>query len=471
VPEAPISSQSDPIKHVIVLMLENRSFDHMLGGLSSAIQGLDGAPTLGQPQRSNRADGKTYKQTEGASRAIKYDPRHELEHTLNQLTKGNSGFAADFAQAYPLSGQSDRAEVMKYFADGALPALHALAKSFAVCDRWFSALPGPTWPNRLFVHSGTSLGRASMPEGILDANLHWYNQTTLYDRLNEKQIEWRIYYGDVPQSLILVHQLEPQNAARYFKMLRFFQDAGGDAKAFPQYAFIEPAYYDPGASDDHPPHDVYQGERLIADVYNAIRRNQELWNSSLLIVLFDEHGGFYDHVVPPQATPPDHYIEEYTFTQYGVRVPAILVSPYVKPGVIHTVFDHTSLLKYLIDKWSLGPLGNRAAAAQTFSSEVGNSPAAPDRLPVIAMPTPAGLAPPKYGQIGGRIQPVLNPHQSALVGLTQLLESMTDVAGESLLGRTKRLITGFDGAVDVAMERVEDFLGQQRTTAKGAQST
>jgi len=93
--------------------------------------------------------------------------------------------------------------------------LHALAKNFAVCDRWFSSLPGPTWPNRFFVHSGTSLGRVSMPNGILDANLHWYDQTTLYDRLDEKNIPWRIYYGDVPQSLLLVHQLEPENALGY----------------------------------------------------------------------------------------------------------------------------------------------------------------------------------------------------------------------------------------------------------------
>jgi phospholipase C len=454
---------NDPIKHVIVLMLENRSFDHMLGALSATIPGLDGVPEAGQPQRTNRADGKVYKQTGGASRSLKYDPMHELEHTLNQLSKDNSGFVADFVQAYPLSQPPDRAEIMKYFADGALPVLHELAKKFLVCDKWYSSLPGPTWPNRLFAHSGTSLGRVSMPEGILDANLHWYNQTTLYDRLNEKKIKWRIYYGDIPQSLILVHQLEPENAARYAKLLRFFQDAGGDAKAFPQYCFIEPAYYDPGASDDHPPHDVYQGERLIADVYNAIRRNEDLWKSSLLVVLYDEHGGFYDHVAPPQTIPPDHHTEEYTFNRLGVRVPAILVSPFVKPGVLSTVFDHTSLLKYLVDKWNLGPLGDRTAQAKTFADALLATPDSADALPVVSIPIPTDLGPQKYGQIQGRIQPTLNAHQSALVGMTQLLESMTDVAGESLLSRSKRLVTGFDGVVDVAVERVEEFLGARRT--------
>jgi phospholipase C len=101
----------DPIEHVIVLMLENRSFDHMLGGLSEVIDGLDGVPKAGEPQRSNRADGKLYKQTTGASRVIKYDPKHELEHALLQLSKTNSGFVDDFVRAYPLSQPADRAEV------------------------------------------------------------------------------------------------------------------------------------------------------------------------------------------------------------------------------------------------------------------------------------------------------------------------------------------------------------------------
>ena len=459
---------TDPIEHVIVLMLENRSFDHLLGGLADAIPGLDGIPK-GEPPRTNRADGRTYKQVEGASRSLKYDPMHELEHTLHQLEKNNSGFVDDFFRAYPLSQPDDRAEIMKYFADGALPVLHTLAKNYAVCDKWFSSLPGPTWPNRFFVHSGTSIGRVSMPEGILDANLHWYDQTTLYDRLNEKGKDWRIYYGDIPQSLILVHQLEPHNARNYFKMTRFFQDVAGPPDNFPSYCFIEPAYYQPGASDDHPPHDILEGERLIADVYNAIRRNDGLWQSTLLVVLYDEHGGFYDHVVPPKGVPaPDHHVEEYTFDQLGVRVPAILVSPYVKTGVIHDQFDHTSLLKYLIDKWQLGPLGARTAAAKSFAAYIVAKQA--DRVPVIEQPTAAATAP-KYGQIESRRQPSLNAHQSALVGMSQLLESVTDVAGESLLGRTKRMVTGFDGVVDVAIERVEDFLGEKKAAAAAADQT
>lgn len=247
----------------------------------------------------------------------------------------------------------------------------------------------------------------------------------------------------------------------------FFRDAASAAKDFPQYCFIEPAYNQPGAADDHPPHDVFEGEHLLASVYNAIRRNDNLWKTCLFVVLFDEHGGFYDHVIPPATVPPDHYNEEYNFNQLGLRVPAILVSPFVKAGVDHTVFDHTSLLKYLVDKWGLGPLGDRVAQANTFSSSLLSAPSIQDGLPEISssiLVQSARLQ--KYGQIAGRAQPALSAHQSALVGMTQLLESMTDVGAEDLRGRTKRLVTGFDGVVDVAMERTEQFLGQQKQIAK-----
>ena len=443
----------DPIEHVIVLMLENRSFDHMLGGLSAI--GLDGALPVGQPPRQNKdSNNVEYPQVGGASRTLQFDPHHELNHVAAQLTDGNNGFVDDFARAFPTSLQTDRAEIMKFHDN--LPALHTLARNFTVCDRWFSSVPGPTWTNRFFVHSGTSLGRVEMPNGILDANLHWYDQPTVYDRLNERSKEWYIYYGDIPQSLMLVNQLEPHNACRYKKMLQFYQDVAGHPKTpFPAYSFIEPSYYEPGANDDHPTHDVAAGDRLIANVYNSLRANPDLWSKSLLVVLYDEHGGFYDHVVPPVAVPPDHHQEEYAFTQLGLRVPAILVSPYAAKKIVKTQFDHTSLLKYLTDKWQLGPLGERTRLANSFAGELLAAPRTdcPTSLPLTG---PPGQVPVATGR------PILSGHQTALFAMTQLLESMTDVAGDDLKGRVSRMIVGFDGAVDVGMERVEEFLDQRK---------
>jgi phospholipase C len=180
--------------------------------------------------------------------------------------------------------------------------------------------------------------------------------------------------------------------------------------------------------------------------------------------VFDEHGGFYDHVSPPTAKAPDTNTDEYHFDRLGVRVPAILISPFVKTGVIHTQLEHASLLKYLTSKWDLGPLGGRVFAADSFVNNI-LSTEEPDRLPVIPEITaPDGLEAPSYGKIGNRPQPSLNGHQSALVGLTQLLEAMTDVGGDALLGRAKRLITGYDGVVDVAIERVEHFFAKHRSS-------
>lgn len=450
-------SSPDSIEHVIVLMLENRSFDHMLGGLSAELK-LDGAAIASKPAWENRGpDGKSFPQIGGASRVLRFDPHHELNHVAVQLSDSNSGFVDDFARAFPKSGTSDRAEIMKFH--DVLPALHALARNFTVCDRWFSSVPGPTWTNRFFVHSGTSLGRVEMPNGILDANLHWYDQPTVYDRLNERNRAWNIYYGDIPQSLMLVNQLEPHNADRYKKMLQFYQDVARHPDVpFPNYSFIEPSYYEPGANDDHPTHDVAGGDRLIASVYNALRSNAELWSKTLLVVLYDEHGGFYDHVVPPPAVPPDHHQEEYDFKQLGLRVPAILVSPFAARKVVTTVFDHTSLLKYVSDKWGLGTLGERTRQANSFADCLLTEPRADNTPITLPLAGPADAAQVASGR------PALSGHQSALFAMTQLLESMTDVATDNLKGRMSRMIVGFDGAVDVGIERVEDFLGQQRNS-------
>lgn len=456
----------DPIKHVVVLMLENRSFDHVLGCLADELH-LEGIPKSDKPRTNTDSSvGKVYAQEPGAARITNYDPHHEYEHVVYQLRGDNSGFVDDFVQSYPRSKEPDRAEVMKYHDVGTLPALHTLARNFTVCDHWYSSLPGPTWPNRFFVHSGTSLGRVTMPEGILDANLHWYDQTTIYDRLNEKKIPWKIYYGDIPQSLALVHQLEPRNAANYFKLRALFEDAAGDAEEFPSYSFIEPAYYPPGANDAHPPHDILGADQLVADVYNALTANSRLWQSTLLVVLFDEHGGFYDHVNPLNAVPPDFHSEEFDFKQLGVRVPAVLVSPYAPKIVGKTEFDHTSILRYLIEKWALGSLGNRTANAKSIGILLSKEPRQ-DKPPRISESSSVTELPPDpWAGVVGRVQ--LNPsaHHAALFAWTQLLETATDVGLHDFVSRAKRVITGFDGMADVAIERVEKFLEEQKAKSQ-----
>jgi len=185
---------------------------------------------------------------------------------------------------------------MKYRPMNGLPAIHALASNFTICGHWFSSVPGPTWCNRLFALSGTSLGRVSMPDGIMNLNYHWYDQATIFDRLNEKSISWKVYFGDFPLSLLFTHQWEAHNTARHRLMTEFFRDVGRFGNdpnledGLPQFSFIEPSYCDPNADDAHPPHDMSAADALVASIYGAIRSNERLWNETLLIVGFDEHG-------------------------------------------------------------------------------------------------------------------------------------------------------------------------------------
>lgn len=442
----------DLIKHVIVLMLENRSFDHILADCAKNKQKYN-------PTGTNKSNGKTYRQSAGAARMVANDPMHETTDVLVQLkgngtVQQNGGFVLNYAQHYPQL--PDPSEVMKYHQHGTLPAIHALADTFTVCDNWHASVPGPTWVNRLFVLSGTSLGRVRMPNGIMNLNLHWYDQPTIFDRLNEKRLDWRVYFGDTPLSFLFVHQWSPENAARHHHLMAFYQDAAGDPDKFPPFAFIEPAYLQPGANDAHPPHDIIESDVLVANVYNAIRANDALWNSTLFVVLFDEHGGFYDHVSPPAAIPPDHHSEEYTFDRYGVRVPALLISPYVASGLFSDLLDHTSLLKFLQDKWGLGDLGARTAAANTFKSALQfDKPARADAPARIASSTAsAGPGPTSSG--------ALNDHQSAIVAMSHNLESMTNEDPNVVAARSRHVLTGPQSQIDAAVDRIDSFLAQQK---------
>lgn len=455
------------IEHVVVLMLENNSFDRMLGTLPG-VEGINPANPRSNPDPS----GNAVSQAPTTMRVMlcdpadpnsnKVDPEHDLPDVLEQINGPNLGFVRNFARNYSQCKPDAWAEVMKYYAQGSLPVLHQLAASFAICDHWFSSLPGPTWPNRFFVHSGTSLGHVDMPDGIFHPSLHLYNQDTIYDRLNAASKTWAIYYGDFPQSLTMTHLWD--QPWHFHQMPQFFQDTSGPEAAFPNYVFLEPSYFRANQNDQHPPSDVLRGEVLLAQVYNAIRGNEALWEKTLLVVLYDEHGGFYDHIYPPACIPPDNNLSSFTFAQYGVRVPAVLVSPWLESQVVSDVFDHTSLLRYLSDKWALVPLANRAPAAKSFASTWKVSTALRQGTPTN-IPEPVTLPNPDTDE--------MNANQTALVGFSRFLETqtvamsgapgtpaanaMTMKVGERLLWSIEQEKHG-----EAAAQRVEDFLALKR---------
>lgn len=451
----------DPIQHVIVLMLENRAFDQMLGCLIDFDPRIEG---IKRDKTERDSKGQVYFPQPIALRTIDedMDPRHEYANVLRQIDP-SYGFTRDYSSEFPSTSTPQLQQIMAYFADGALPALHQLGKAFAVCDNWFSSVPGPTWANRLFMHSGTSKGYVQMYEDVLHPHLHKYNQDTIYDRLNEKGKSWKIYHAGIPQSVILTNLSLTSNRANFADMDEFDNDIL-NADSFPSYAFIEPAYshifgsnsvddtgkvdLDQPANDDHPPHDVLNSEKLIARIYNSLVSNTKLWESSLLIILFDEHGGFYDHVLPPKAEPPDSqpgekFVYRYKdgstedvearFDRYGVRVPALLVSPWTNRHVCKTLFDHTSILQYLSIKWRLNPLGSRVAAANNINIALNNTMRPPDSYPHrIDVATPPTLVGPTHVAI-----PVsLNQNQLGIMRYTNALAELDVVKSGATVYQT-----------------------------------
>lgn len=424
-----------PISHIFVLMLENRSFDNMLG--MSGLPGITAATTSDSNSYVD-PDGKTwtYHVQSGAPLALPTDPGHEFADVVEQLcgqgktfdpTKGygpidNSGFAASYATStseYPHKTPPaiDVQDIMDCFDSPAqLGVLCTLAQHFSVCDHWFSSLPGPTWPNRFFLHGASSSGFDDSPKNSqivgweIPGRGFTYPHGSIFQRLDSKTIPYRFYhdagpgflsaYSDDPKAGSILGAIPQVTALTGVSLLDFHGVDGLAADLqgpYPYpYTFIEPHYGDltgnyAGGSSQHPMDDVYGGEHLLAAVYAAIQ-NSPYWESSLLVVTYDEHGGFYDSVTPPSAVAPGdkpdygYNTNGFDFTTLGVRVPAVIVSPLVtRSSVDETVYDHSSVPKLLEDLWGLAPLTDRDAAAK---SPLARLPPAGTPTERVVLPTP-----------------------------------------------------------------------------------
>lgn len=369
------------ISNVFVLMLENHSFDNILG--QSGIPGIQHAT----PDDTNAFDGKNYAVSSPAPVSMPTDPGHEFQDVVQQLTGiavqgkvpeypkiNNSGYVTNYATTTtegPVPGPQEYGDIMAGFdTPNQLPVTYQLATEFAVCDQWFSSLPGPTWPNRFFVHGASSSGLDHSPSSA--EMVAWesvdgfsYAHGSIFDAMNRANIPFRLYndqndvfsdhrdpttIGGIP----IVSSLKNITMGDVADIQDFARDIHNP---YPYaYTFIEPNYGDVsdnnymGGSSQHPMDDVVGGERLMKAVYETIR-NSPLWDRSLLVIVYDEHGGFYDSAVPPKTVPPgdgndhsDYNQFGFNFDQLGPRVPAIVVSPLIAKGTVdHTVYDHASV--------------------------------------------------------------------------------------------------------------------------------
>jgi phospholipase C len=390
------------IEHIFVLMLENRSFDHLLGfsqiqgtdpsGSPTKLEGLTGRESILSPR------GETVTVSSPADFLMDYGPGHEFNDVKEQICgKGgtycspapsagqcdpninNSGYVSNFS----LYNKKNPESIMKCYSPSQLPILTTLAKEFAICDHWFSSLPGPTWPNRFFVHAASSGGLDDSPsfsrefKSILYEGFKFDNGT-IFDLLDNDKRDWMIYSGDEFPQALSISGMRAQ-AAKHFKPFSEFRKDVSDPKFAKSYVFVEPDYHAftgkfRGGTSQHPNDDVTSGERFLKDVYESIRSSLH-WENSLLLITYDEHGGFYDHVVPPATVDPGDSVSDpgnnhnnFDFRQLGVRVPTLVISPLVARGTIdHNLYDHTSVLATVEKSYKLGNLTKRDGTAQTLN--------------------------------------------------------------------------------------------------------
>lgn len=420
------------INHVFVLMLENRSYDNVFGWSNFSGVTPDGAPTTanGLPVRALTNVGRggtTYSYGQTAPYFLGFDPGHEFTDVCVQLCGPSianpddvqddrlslsNGVYPPLVQDITATGfcasyedlRGNVADAFGGFTPAQLPVLNFLAQNYAVCDSWFSSMPGPTWPNRFFTVAGTSSGLDNSPNDVrvlesIFAGVPHFNfpNGTVFSKM--APADWQVVQGDVAQVQAIAGMKD--HSDRIIGMPAFLsQLSAGTLGA--RFIFIEPEY---DAKNDfrtgnsmHPAGDVRRGEALLKTLYDALT-SSKYWADSVLAIVFDEHGGFFDHVRPPPALPPnspenpelkDH---NFSFDRYGVRVPAIIVSPFVRAGTIdHTLYDHTSILKTTDRLLGLNgalDLTSRVHAANDFTKILTLAAARTD-VPACPAPIPVG---------------------------------------------------------------------------------
>ncbi len=374
-------SDARRIEHVVVLMLENRSFDHMLGYLSlergrADVDGL-------QPGMANAVGATQYPIHRLDSTHLpdeSWDPDHSGTATRRQIAGGAmDGFAASYAETlqHRRLPNPDPGVVMGYYNHEDLPVYDHLAEHFLVCDRWHSSVPGATWPNRLYAVSGSAAG------SLDDKKLPVYDKHSFVRHLDAAGVSWRWYSYDIGtlrcvddeyllghhERFAYVQKLKLSLTSKAEETLfvdeaaaSFVEDAARGH--LPAVSWIDPNFKDLNLvcsppNDDHPPSDVQEGQELVFLVYNALATSP-LWDRTLLLIVYDEHGGFHDHV-PPPPNPPDD--DPAVFSRYGVRVPAIVVSPWVAArSVSNALYDHATIIKTILGRFCPAELDARSGA-------------------------------------------------------------------------------------------------------------
>lgn len=350
------------VEHIVVLMMENRSFDHFLGALSldagyankATVNGLKGTETNPAPDGTSVAAFKM-------SNFTPEDPPHSWDKAHAQFNGGlNDGFVKAHAGEF-------QHEAMGYHDRSQLPLYYWFADNFTVCDNWFASVMGPTWPNRFYLHATTSSGKK-------DNKPLFQAPNTIWDELKSKNISAKNYAAGV--ATWLVGGMPTKGGSVMAPIADFFD--GATNGTLPAFCIIDPDYT---ASDDHPSHNIQRGQAFVASVYQAIAQSPK-WSKTLLIITYDEHGGFFDHVAPPATVDSNP-----EFAQLGFRVPAFVIGAMVKKGYVSkTQLEHSSVAATLKTRWDIGSLSARMDATKDISDCIDGMKVITPALPPTGMP-------------------------------------------------------------------------------------
>lgn len=340
-----------PIETIVVVMMENRSFDHYFGSLSLE----EGAPVDGLTGAEANPDlrGNPIPVFPSDYFVVEEDPPHGWDSSREQWNMGaNDGFV----RAHQSDGARIGEVVMGYHTRAQLPTLYSLASNYVLCERWFASVMGPTQPNRFHMHLGHSAGLMSNPD-LGDGPTGY---PSIFDRLTDAKVDNVYYNSGIPFPLAYGRTDGIEPIANFFEAA-----AAGNLRPF---VMIDPIFTAAGVigNDDHPPADIRMGQAFLATIYEALAQSPQ-WDRCLLVITYDEHGGFYDHVSPP-TTFDDVYPE---FQQLGFRVPSLVIGPHVRRGcATSVVLDHVSVPATLTRKFGLEPLNNRCDMANDITSAI-----------------------------------------------------------------------------------------------------
>ncbi len=373
-----------PFDHIVVLMMENRSFDQYFSKLPDV--GVTDVDVATDKDFNYDPD------TVPPSKVYRYhETRYCIADTDHEWTAVHLQYDNGLMDGFVSTNNPGGARAMGYYDETDLPYYYWLAKTFSISDRNFCSLLGPTWSNRFYLYGATSWGNTKTSDGTVFVNNAYLSAPKIMDLLDNAGRSWKIYREHISFAVVF-------GSTKYVGSSMSTFDSDVDNNTLPDVAFVDPTLYGTGGTqdDEHPPSNIQRGQQFTKRVLDKLMSNPAVWQKTVFFLMYDEHGGLYDHVPPPAACEPDNYVPpDFKFDRYGIRTPLIVVSPWVRQGYVsHLVTDHTSVTRFIENRFDLPAMTARDANAwpllDMFDFSQMSFPTPPSGAPAATL-DPAGV--------------------------------------------------------------------------------